>query len=501
MYILQVFPFPIFFLGIFQRKGHMPLSKIRVLMLAAALVCAVSTPPAAQEEKPKPVHAPNALPGVEPEMLTPEYWIALQPDADKTIMTPAEIEEFNEKNRTREVVLRDFFGKPDPLDIGTIGFTDLQTRGALMHMLRPLDLPEILSGDSLHVWFANLTKWLNPRDFYDDRNAIYSEEMKRGLIAGMNENTVPATVTRKFGIVVNHTNVRFFPTDVPGYSDTIHMMDLFQATSLLSGNPVAILHESAEGDFCYVESHLARGWVPSENVALGTREEVRRLTGEKNFLMATAHRVPVYGDPGRRNFARYLYYAATMPFLGKDAGGFVVRMPYRKADGSIGTAKGYLRSGADVHIGWLPYTKRNVIVQIFKLLNQPYGWIDQDNKRACSGTMRVLLQCFGIRVGAYPSFILPASDRVVYYDPKLPAEEKTKEVEKLEPVITMGGNAWHIVLLLGKARNGKLYFMHQAGWGYEENGQHYIVNRTTLNPADFKWYDINSPNIFTTFRQ
>ena len=29
----------------------------------------------------KSLHAPDALPGVEPEMLTAAYWIALQPDA------------------------------------------------------------------------------------------------------------------------------------------------------------------------------------------------------------------------------------------------------------------------------------------------------------------------------------------------------------------------------------------------------------------------------------
>jgi hypothetical protein len=80
------------------------------------------------------------------------------------------------------------------------------------------------------------------------------------------------------------------------------------------------------------------------------------------------------------------------------------------------------------------------------------------------------------------------------------AEEKTKAVEQLEPVVTMAGNAGHIVLLLGKAKNGKLYFMHQAGWGYDEDKQHYIVNRVSINAADFKWYAIGAPNVFTTFR-
>lgn len=472
-----------------------------ILLLACLLIAVCSTVTAQeQKQKPKPVHAPNALPGVEPEMLTPDYWIALQPDADAVIMTPAEIEKFNDKNRARKVVFRDYYGKTDPIEGGLIGYTDLLKHGAFMNMVRPLELPATLPGDSLRVWFKNMEDWLYSRDFYDGRNAVYSEGMKRDLLAAMNAKAIPSTITRKYGIVVNHTNVRFYPTEVPGYSETQYEMDLFQATSLLSGNPVTILHESVSGDFLYVESHLVRGWVPAENIAIGTREQVRKLAEDRKFVMATADKVPVYGDPAFKRFARYLYFAATMPLISRDANGYVLRMAYRKTDGSIGIANGFIRPDADVHVGRLAYTKRNVITQIFKLLNTPYGWIDQDNKRACSGTMRVLLQCFGIEVGAYPSVILPASDHIVYYDPKLSTEQKIAEVEKLEGVITMAGNAGHIVLLLGKAKNGKMYFMHQAGWGYDEGDQHYIVNRVSINPVDFKWYHISGAPIFTTFR-
>ena len=60
-----------------------------ILMLIIALVMPLSS----QESKPK--HAPNTLPGVEEEMLSPDYWISLHDDVDKTIMTPLEIERFN----------------------------------------------------------------------------------------------------------------------------------------------------------------------------------------------------------------------------------------------------------------------------------------------------------------------------------------------------------------------------------------------------------------------
>ncbi|MCE5249055.1 SH3 domain-containing protein [bacterium] len=450
-------------------------------------------------QKSKPRHAPDTLDGVEPEMLSPGYWIALQPDADEIIMTSDEIAAFNERVRSKHVVFRDYFGKPDPLEND---FELTQIKGPVMNPLLPIELPDTLPGDSLRVRLGKNIEWLYSRDFYDNRNAIYSDTMRREIVNDMNIDAVPDIITRRFGIVVNHSNVRHYPTAVPGYSDTQWELDMFQATALLIGNPVAVIHQSADGDFLYIESPVTRGWVPAENIALADRETVRALTDDRNFLMATGHRIPVYGDPAFSGFARYLYFSAIMPLIRQDKGGYTVKMPYRRPDGSLGVANGYIRPDADVHKGYLPYTKRNVITQAFKLLNQPYGWADQDNKRSCAGTMRVLLRCFGIKTGRHPSFILSASDHQFYIDPSLSTEEKMARVAALEPVITMAGNYGHIVLYLGRARNGKLYYFHQAGWGYDdENGDHVIVNRTTLNPLDHPWYDVHRANVYTTFRK
>jgi hypothetical protein len=177
-------------------------------------------------------------------------------------------------------------------------------------------------------------------------------------------------------------------------------------------------------------------------------------------------------------------------------------MPVRRSDGSLSVETGYIKPDADVHIGYLPYTKPNMLVQIFKLLGTPYGWHGQDNKRDCAGTMRVLLRCFGIKVGKNPSFILSAADHQYRMNPALSAEEKTREAAKLEGVVTLAGNSGHIVMFLGAARNGKLYYIHQAGWGYRDSeGIQRIVGRVTVNCTEHGFYSINSPNVFATFRK
>ena len=444
----------------------------------------------------KYMHAPNALPGVEPEMLTPEYWIARQKDSDKVIMTQEQIKQFNEKNHKRKVDLRDYYGSVNPLKRA---FAITQVKGPVMNLLKPLDLPGTLPGDTLRVRFNSNVEWLKSSNFYDGRNCMYSEAMKQEIIEAMNIGSIPDVIKRRYGLVVKHVNVRHYPTDVPGYSNTTYECDMFQATALLIGNPVAVIHQSVDGAFLYIESPISRGWVRAKCIAIGSKKKIRTLT-EKKFLMAAESKVPVYSDREFKNFSRYLYFSATMPFEKKKNNGYLVDMPYRQQDGYISIARGYIKPTADVHEGYIPYTKANVIKQIFKLLNQPYGWADQSNKRDCSGTQRVLLRCFGIKTGRHPSFILNSSDHQYFMDSKLSMEEKFAEVAKLDPVITMAGNSGHIVLFLGKAHNGKYYFMHQAGWGYDEGDVHYWVNRVSINSLDHKWYSINSPGCYTTFK-
>jgi hypothetical protein len=191
-----------------------------------------------------------------------------------------------------------------------------------------------------------------------------------------------------------------------------------------------------------------------------------------------------------------------MPLLRKTADGYTVSMPYAAPDGTLRMTEGFIRPDADVHVGFVPYTKRNVINLLFRLLNRPYGWGDQDNKRSCAGTMRVLFRCFGFTTGRHPSFLLSSSDNRTFIDPAWSEEHKVEEVSKIEPFVTIAGTPNHVVLYIGKGHNGKLYYMHQAGWGYEDdNGEHLYVNRTTISAADHAFYHINTPTVYNIMRK
>ena len=460
-------------------------SRIATLIIAVMLLIVSTAPSLAQDEKPKPLNAPNALPGVEPEMLTPEYWIGLHDDADDVIMTPRQIERFNEKMRNNTLTTSSY-------------------EGGLTNPILPIVFHAQLPGDSLRVWFKkDMDELFTPEplygssDFYDGRNVIYDDGMKRDLADKMNVDTVPDTVTRRFGIVINHSSVRHYPTHVPGYTNPTWEMDRFQLTDICLGHPVSILHESRDGDFLYVESSIALGWIAARDIAIADRETVRGLTDDTNFLMAASDKVPVYGEPSFGSFARYFYFSATLPLIESTGRGYVVKMPSRAPDGSLVIARGYIKPDADVHVGHIPYTKRNVLTQIFKLLNTPYGYNGQNNKRDCSGMLRVVLRCFGITTGRY---IWSEPGNRTRIDPELSTEEKLAKVAEIEPVITVAEGSYHFVLYLGKGHNGDLYFMHQGGWGYDVGDQHYNVNRVSINNVKHSWYHIDSPYFYWTVK-
>ncbi len=455
-------------------------------------------------EPPKPVHATEPLPGVTEEMLDPAYWISLQERPDEIIMTAKEIERLNANIRVRTVSLKDFYGKPDPLKEGY----DVAAREGLhANPILPLDQPGVLNDGSLREWLEHMREMLyapvplyGSVEFYDHRNALWDVKMKDALAPKLNIEGVPATITREYGVIIRHAEMRLHPTDTPAFSAADGRLDRFALTDLNIGDPVCVLHESSDGEYLFVESPVAKGWVKAEDIAIGSRNDIRALTSGDKFVLARANRVPVYGDPGRKRFDRWLYCSARLPLEGDAAAGYTVTLPVRGTDGSLILARGYLKPDADVSVGYLPYTKRNIIEQIFRLYGTPYGWHGREGMRDCSGTIRALMRCFGIVTGKNPSIILSSTDRQVRIDPSLSREEKMKVAAQIEPVVTVAGNSGHIVLFLGKAKNGMLYFIHQAGWDYTEDGRRYMVRRTTINAADHRFYSIDAPNVFTSLR-
>jgi hypothetical protein len=158
-------------------------------------------------------------------------------------------------------------------------------------------------------------------------------------------------------------------------------------------------------------------------------------------------------------------------------------MPFRKADGRLETAVGWLRPEADVTVGFQPYTQANVIRTMFRLLNRPYGWADSEHDRDCCGSIRTVLKTFGIITPRWTTHELHYTDHVYAFPRTLANEKKYELVSKCEPGITMIGHGGHIIMYLG-AVDGAHFVIHSNGYSYSDETTEYRIARVGITDTE-----------------
>ena len=89
------------------------------------------------------------------------------------------------------------------------------------------------------------------------------------LLANAAVDAVPDTVTVRYGYSVRRASLRLFPTnDFIGGTPADRLYDKLVMSEFLPYLPLAVLHESADGQWCYVLLYGFGGWIEKENLAL-----------------------------------------------------------------------------------------------------------------------------------------------------------------------------------------------------------------------------------------
>ena len=419
--------------------------------------------------------APDVLPGTTAEMRDPAFWIARMEKPDEVILTLQKIHRMNEEYIER-VSAPDPFGNETKERVPNLSYY-WPGRALFILDLESLS-PEALR-DTVKTRIQDCIDHLRKQEYGNILAVEYSDSDIDEFESEMALDSVKG-ITLRDGIAVRHTNLKNVPTLTP---DKMGMRengksrwDLFCFGILKIGKPVTVLHRSKSGEYVFVQCEIGYGWVKSIDIAFGSKREIDSYANARDFILCTGDRVAFYSDNDCAYASGSFRMGDRLPLAAKD-NPRLVKVPVRLMSGKFITETAWLAKNADVHVGFLPYTRRNVIVTAFKLLDNVYDWTGAWLGRQHEATYRDIFCCFGFELPYYGSlftFFNRNDERVLL--PDVGQEEKYKIFLDHEPFITLQKCNGHAQLYIGEY-NGTPIVLDTHGYGYEDESGTFVEVR------------------------
>jgi hypothetical protein len=411
-------------------------------LLLAALLCTAAPPPARGEEW---VIPPSGVIGVGDTQLSPGFWIERAASPHAVLMTRAAIAAQNAK---------------------------VQARDPSMHDLRAL--PATLPGDQVKGWIAELSE-LPDHPLYDVHGnevpAATLEAWQRALAL----DAIPAQQETRYGLVVQRTDLRTFPTAERVFSGRGGTdIDRFQESGIFPGTPVAVAHQSGDGQWLFVVSPRYAAWVRSDAVAFGDRQAVFDYADAAPYRVVTGASVQTVFTPEQPRVSQKeldmgvrvplaTSLRADAPVNGQTAyTSHVVQLPVRNDDGSLQVVPALLQRNADSAGDYLPLTRANILGQAFKFLGERYGWGHAYDGRDCSGFVSEVYRSMGVLMPRNTSdqAVSPGLDHIAF-DKQSSRAQRMRAIAALDvgDLVYIPG---HVMMVIGKL-----------------DGMHYVIHDTT----------------------
>ncbi len=311
---------------------------------------------------------------------------------------------------------------------------------------------------------------------YDGSKKVTTSQIN-SIINNRNLDKVESKNTLQRGIIVKRANLRGFPTSIHFFDRSgVYNFDRMQECELLVNTEVIILHESKDKKWYFVMTYAYVGWVLKDNVALFKDTSDRDFfLNNENFLVVTAKSITINNN--------ILDMSVKLPFSKVVKDGYEAVLPIKGEDGYV--EKSYITlKRNESHIGYLDYTKRNVIIQAFKYEGTPYSWASLDKNVDCSGFVSNVFRTLG--------FMFPRNTRYQNYSiGKITSLSGKSGNEKLKTITGLDTSLLyqngHVMLYLGKLNN-KHYIIHAAASPYMKvvvtelnNNTSYLGNINKIN--------------------
>lgn len=399
------------------------------------------------------------LPGASAEvirdgpMTTAAFWQERNPAGDRVLLAPDAVADLNRR-----------------IEGAGVGLVDLAS------------LPPFFDGTEVRRGMENF--WMLRGNLWTEGRRASGSDKER-LKSLTDAASVPLVIRGEHGVTVRHTDVRNMPTDKGWFtSPGDRYYDRIQDSTLDAGEPVLILHRSADGNYLYVQLYQLRGWIRAADIARCGRQQWleyarperfvtvtgrdwRLDTGQEELFFLQGSRLPLKSPPGRGPDRR-------------SGEGWKVLVPQRDGKGRLRTRTVEVPATAPLKEGPQPYTSNQLLENAFRFLGNEYGWGNSLHSVDCSGLVDAVYRGPGIRLPRNTAAIRKAPG--TFRDLRsLDRKEKLRVIGQLPPgsLLNLDG---HVMLYLGSV-NGVPYVLHSAS-SYYENGRKVYVRRVVVSDLE-----------------
>ncbi|SHE92204.1 NlpC/P60 family protein [Thermoanaerobacter uzonensis DSM 18761] len=390
------------------------------------------------------------------DMLSPEYWIRKIDSADRVIMTPQEIENFNRKVINKVATIYDLETYKKSLK-----------KDELIKLIKSYEIPK----KPMYNRYGNLIE----EDFYDD------------VIENTNLEKIEDVTPVKYGITIRNTYIRSFPTEEAVFDKQGDIeFDRFQETGCQALEPVVILHRSKDRKWFFIQMYNYRGWIKAEDIAIAKdKKELFDYINSLSFLLVTGNYIKTQSNPFDKNVSKLEFTMGTKIYLEKEnilhqignqsvIGNYLVKLPVRNEEGNLDFRYALISKKEDVNVGYLPYTRENILKQAFKLIGDRYGWGDSLGGRDCSSYIMYVFKTFGIRLPRNANEQEAVADKSYKFIEEMSNGERIKVFDNVKPgaLVYMPG---HAMIYIGKEK-GIPYIIHNFhGYGEKKEDKYEFV--------------------------
>ncbi|XYJ08265.1 SH3 domain-containing protein [Telluria sp. B2] len=350
---------------------------LRTLSLILAAACASPAPGMADDSVQRTVSR-SGIPAFDEAMLSPEFWIRRLPDPDAVLLDA-----------------RDTAAKRARVHGPDGGFVDLQR------------LPANVSREQVLEWIRQAGQSV-VKIGVDEAGKPVAESALAAIRRNTASDRIAAQTPARYGLSVRRAQLRILPTErifhaAAGQRD----YESLQSGMLFPGEPVVILHTSADRHWLLAMSSQGPAWVRANDIAEGPSKEVFGYAARAPGRVVTGDQVRTVFTPEAPEVSELLLDMGTaLPFADVRAGepvngasayaSWALEVPVRGDDGRLAFKPALLRRSADSAPGYLPLTQANIIRQAFKFLGERYGWGHQFNARDCSGLTSEVYRSMGL---------------------------------------------------------------------------------------------------------